>query len=209
MTVKIQRFFHFNEQLEHRVGFDELIMSQKALYLPSMNNLIKDLSEWGFRYSGDTNNDSKAYTDVSKKMIFIGKDKTDNEAVLSLMYEMTNATNSLKIEKIHSQYLSDVEPNRERAIGYAKDILNVEANAVFNRSIIAISLGLESLVKNKKYVEIVKANAEDSAKAISEIYLEMVENGTVHNGKKKALDHYSAQYFEYNKNKKSPLKINL
>jgi len=112
---------------------------------------------------------------------------------------MTNAKNALKFKDIFKKYLSDKMPSMERATSYANEIMLVEAEAVFNRSVTAITVGLESQLKNKKYLELVKTYKNKPQLAISEIFTEMKMNGTVHKGKKKALDHYIAQYFQYNK----------
>lgn len=198
MHISLNDFAYSSQQIENRLGFDDDEMFSLSDKLPVMSIMMERLAKQGFHYVGDTKSDSKAYTDVSKKRIFIGKDKTSNEACLSLMYEMTNATNAYRIKEIQSSYLSDKSPNRERAVEYAKAILGIEAEAVFNRSIAAINLGLEHLIKNKKYIEIVKLNQDNPDAAIRDIHLEMLENGTVHNGKKKAVDHYISQYFECN-----------
>ncbi|HSW85984.1 MAG TPA: hypothetical protein VLG49_00630 [Rhabdochlamydiaceae bacterium] len=200
MHVSLNDFAYSAQRIENRLGFDDIEMFDLANKLSVMKITMDRLAKQGFHYVGDTKSDSKAYTDVSKKRIFIGKDKTTSEACLSLMYEMTNATNAYRIKEIQSSYLSDKSPNRERAIEYAQAILGIEAEAVFNRSIAAIDLGLEHLIKNKKYLEIVKLNQDNPDAAIKDIHLEMLENGTVHNGKKKALDYYISQYFECNYN---------
>jgi hypothetical protein len=195
----VNNFLYSVEQIENRSGFDDLDMFSLANNFSLIKVMMRRLAKLGFRYAGDTKSDSKAYTDVSKKRIFIGRNKTASEACLSLLYEMTNATNASKIENIYSCYLSDKTPTAARATEYAHAILRVEAEAVYNRSIVALSLRLEHLIKNKKNIEIVKLNQNDPVTAIQDIYSEAIENGTVYNGKKKALDHYISQYFEYNR----------
>ncbi|OGN56173.1 MAG: hypothetical protein A3D96_01810 [Chlamydiae bacterium RIFCSPHIGHO2_12_FULL_44_59] len=190
-------FFFSSGRLETRTGFCDLALFKMAKSIPVLASAITLLAASGFTYAGDTNSDSKAYTDVDKRKIYIGRTKSTAEACLSLAYEMTNAKNALKFKEIHAKYLSDKTPSMEKAVAYANEILLTEAEAVFNRSSVAISVGLESQVKNKKYLEIVRSHSDQSS-CIAEIFSEMQKNGTVHNGKKKALDHYIAQYFEYN-----------
>lgn len=148
----------------------------------------------GYSYGGDTNNDSKACADNENKKIYIGKGKSSAEALLSLTYELLNANNSSKINKVNDKYLSDKIPDKNRAREYAKQILLIEAEAVNARSNITIKLGLESLIKNPKYLQFAKdPNIKNGIKRIHE---EMANNGTVHNGKIKALDHYMNAYLE-------------
>lgn len=189
-------FFFSSESLETRTGFCDLDLVKMVKTIPVLGSAIAFLAESGFKYSGDTKSDSKAYTDVNKKKIYIGRSKSVAEACLSLTYEVTNAKNALKFKAVHQKYLSDKSPSMEKAVKYANEILQIEAEAVLNRSIVAISVGLESQVKNKKYLEIVRSNG-DPFSCAAEIFSEMQKNGTVHNGKKKALDHYIEQYFEY------------
>jgi len=190
-------FFFSSNRLETRTGFCDIELSKMAGAIPVLFSDIRLLAASGFKYAGDTNSDSKAYTDVGNRKIYIGRTKSIAEACLSLAYEMTNAKNAFKFKEIHTKYLLDKAPSMEKAVIYANEILRTEAEAVFSRSSVAISVGLESQVKNKKYLEIVRSN-DDPSSCIAQIFSEMQKNGTVHNGKKKALDHYIAQYFEYN-----------
>ena len=191
-------FFFSSLRLEKRTGFCDIDLSKMAKAIPALAVAIIILSDAGFKYSGDTNSNSKACTDVHKKKIYIGRDKSNCEACLSLAYELTNAKNALKIKNVHQQYLSDKAPSSERALTYANEILLIEAEAVFHRSMVAISTGLESQIKNKKFLEIVRSN-DGHLECINKIFSEIQQNGTVHNGKKKALEHYINQYFQYNK----------
>ena len=159
--------------------------------------MIEALGSLGFKYGGDTGSESKAYTDIKEKKIFIKKNKTDSEALLSLVYELTNASNTPKLETVYKNYLQEESsPDIIKATKYAHEILHIEAYAVYTRSCTAIHLHLESSVKNPKYLEITRLHKDDQEKAVEALYLEMIENGTVHNGKKKAVDHYIEQYFQ-------------
>ena len=191
-------FFFSSERLETRTGFCDLALAKMAKAIPVLASAITLLTASGFKYAGDTNSDSKAYTDVDKRKICIGRTKSTDEACLSLAYEMTNAKNASKFKEIREKYLSDKTPSMEKAVAYANEILLTEAEAVFNRSSVAISVGLESQVKNEKYLEIVRSNGDQSS-CIDKIFSEMKKNGTVHNGNKKAQDHYIAQYVSAHK----------
>ncbi|MBM3193396.1 MAG: hypothetical protein FJZ59_04090 [Chlamydiae bacterium] len=189
-------FFYSIERFDTREGFSDTDLVLLCSKIPVVDELIQRLSRKGFKYAGDTKTDSKAYTDVDRKRIYIAKDKTAEEACLSLAYELKNAENKPRIEAVFAEFLSDAEPTIERAMQYARSILLIEADAVLNRTQVAIETGLESSLKNKKYIDIVKATRDDKELALQEIFKEMVETGTVHNGKKKAIDHYVSQYFE-------------
>jgi hypothetical protein len=190
-------FFFSIERHDTKPGFSDFDLVLLCSKIPAVDQLIQRLSEKGFKYAGDTGTDSKAYTDIEKKRIYIAKDKTAEEACLSLAYELKNAENKPRIQAVFDEYLSDSMPTIERALQYARSILLIEADAVLNRTQVALETGLASSLKNQKYVEITEAFKESPERAIQEIFNEMVENGTVHNGKKKALDHYISQYFDY------------
>ncbi len=197
MTAALHKFFYSLERLEKRTGFNDVEMISKAKTTPFLMHIIESLSTLGYRYAGDTRTGLGAYTIVSTKRIYIGRNKSVNQAVLSLMYELTNARNAPKLKAVQAHFLSDGTPSLERAIEYAKAILYVETDAVLNRSIAAIHLGLESLIKNKAYLDIVKSTT-DASTAVPKLHAEMIEHGTVQSGKKKALDFYVAQYFVFN-----------
>lgn len=189
-------FFFSLDRCETRDGFSDTDLVVLCSKIPAVDELIRRLSQKGFKYAGDTNSDSKAFTDIDKKRIYIAKDKTAEEACLSLAYELKNAENKPRIEAVFAEFLSDENPTIERAMAYARSILLIEADAVLNRTEVAIETGLESSLKNKKYIDIVKASRDDKKLALRQIFEEMVATGTVHNGRKKALDHYISQYFE-------------
>ncbi|NDD58024.1 MAG: hypothetical protein EBZ47_02060 [Chlamydiae bacterium] len=191
-------FFFFSNQIEARLGFCDVELARMASSIPELVADIKLVAASGFQYAGDTASDSKACTDMAKKKIYIGRSKSVSEACLSLAYEITNAKNACTFKEIQKKYLSDKAPTSSRAIEYALSILRIEAEAVFHRSKVAISIGLQSQIKNKKYLEIVQINP-NAHSCIEEIFSEMQNNGTVHHGKKKALDHYISEYFKWNR----------
>lgn len=61
------------------------------------------------------------------------------------------------------------------------------------------AMQLEHLIKNPKYLELYKNSKENQETGKELIFNEMVEHGTVHCGKKKALDHYMQQYYSSSK----------
>jgi hypothetical protein len=159
MSLEIQKFFYVASVVETRLGFDDDELLHKANEISIVREHIEIVQSMGFHFVGDTqesNSASKAYTDPVKKWIFIGRKKTTEEALLSLTYELTNAKNGQILTNIYDKYVGDILPDSTRAAEYAKEVMHVEASAVYTRSRVAIKVGTESLVKNKKYLEIVK-----------------------------------------------------
>lgn len=201
MVSLVLTFFTAALQLISRPGFDDIQLMTKTLQSPRLTSLVAEVTSEGFRYLGDTNSTSRACTDPVKKRIYIGKDKSTDEATLSLAYEVINAKNAKNFTAVHDHYLKDANPTVHRAEEYANKILEIESNAVLNRSLVAIELNIESQVKNPKYINMVKSaktNNTADADVLREIHSEMLRNGTVHNGKKSAVEHYKEQYFAYN-----------
>ncbi len=201
MSIEIQQFLYSAEKMETRIGFDDDELIHKALGISIIKEQMLSVAKFGFRYVGDadgnSNDGSKAYTDLEKRWIFIGRNKPTDEALLSLTYEMTNAKNAKKLNKIFDEYSKDRLPDSSRAACYAKAVLRVESDAIYVRSRTAISLGKESLIKNQKYLDIVKSHGIHHKAAVKEIFSEMLKNGTVHNGQVKAFDHYVRQYTNF------------
>ncbi len=192
-------FFYSVERTDQREGFSDEEMVENASKVPEFESVVKMLFEQGFRYCGDTKSDSKAFTDMEKKRIYIGKNKTVEEACLSLFYEMTNARNQKEFQEIKENYFADREESDEKATQYAHDIIKIEAEAVFERCKVAQTLNLVHLLKNPKYLEIIEASKENYEKARSAIFEEMILHGKVHNGKKLAVDHYKEMFFSQQK----------
>ena len=175
-------------------GFNEVQMVELVRDVPMLVELIDEMTARGFRYGGDTGSTSKAYTNVGRRRICIGKNTTAEEACLSLMYELTNAKNGEKLQAIHDEYLHDPHPTYARGVDYASAILLIEADAIYHRCLLAVELNLVSLLKNPAYLRIVQ-EASDRASAIDWIHAEMLTRGKVHGGLKGALDHYIDLYF--------------
>lgn len=102
-------------QIEDKVGFSDTELATLVRRTPCLNDMVECVSLLGFHYIGDTQSESKAYTDVLKKHIFIGRNNSLHEACLSLAYEMTNALNLPKIRKVYEKYLKDSCPSLQRA----------------------------------------------------------------------------------------------
>jgi len=202
MTEISTKFFYYsNRAIEDVSEFSKEELNKESKKIPSVQNLIEEMGEKGFRYVGAPESDSKAYTDIEKKQIFISKNATLNEAILSITYELINAKNQDKFKKVFAEYLHDPYPTQKRAEEYSSKILKIEAEAVFLRSFVALSLGLVDSIKNPIYLDLVKGCEKPSQESINKIHDEMLVNGKVHKGTKRAFDHYVAQYYKFNKSR--------
>jgi len=195
MTI-VENFFFSVEKVDQREGFSDKDLAEKSSQVKDFEKRIQELYDKGFRYGGDTKSDSKAYTDFKEKKIFIGKLKSTEEACLSLFYEMSNAENRDKFEKLFETYFLDRDDSQERAYEYASDILRIESEAMLQKCQIAELMELTRMIKNPKYLEIYLKNKENADLAKDLMHAEMITNGKVHNGTKVALDHYTQQFHE-------------
>ena len=195
----IESFFFSVEKVDQREGFSDEELVHLACKQKGFEEKIQQLLLDGFFYGGDTKSDSKAYTDMKEKKIYIGKKKSLEEACLSLFYEMINASNHKKFERIFETFLKQSDLSNKIANEYALAILRVEADALFEKCKYAEAMQLEHLIKNPKYLEIYRNTKENQEKVKELIFNEMVEHGTVHCGKKKAVDHYMEQYYSSSK----------
>lgn len=178
-------------------GFDEEAMYAQFQKLPAARHLAAQMEKAGFRYVGDTGSASKANTDFDLKTIRINKNLSPKEAALSLAYELRNASQAEEFGKILGLLKKEGTP--ELAHAYAEGILRKEAKSVLIRSQMAIALDCPELIKNPRYNQIANDNSLSDLEKEEAIFKEMKENGTVHQGKKKAYDHYVAQFWQYNK----------
>ena len=177
-------------------GFDEDAMYAKFSNFPEAVNLGMEMRAKGFRYVGYTGTSSKAHTLHKVKQIKINKGLTSDEAALSLAYELTNASQVEEALEIHA--LRKQPKTVKLADMYARRMLWVESQSVLMRSNMAIVIGKEKLVKNARYIKIAKDDSLSETAKRESIFAEMMANGTVHQGRKKAYDYYVNQYWTLN-----------
>lgn len=190
----------FDENTMNEWGFSDFELKDLCEKDQDLQEKVQRLALAGFTYAGAPGGGSKAYTDVDRRKIYIAKDKTVEEALLSLSYEATNALNREKLFRINYEYLPDREgPSISRAHEYAYAILSVEAEAVCAKCLMAMKIQREDLILNPKYLLIVKENLFDKKSILDLLFREMLENGKVHKGKIKAVDYYVSQYFKFQK----------
>ena len=164
---------------------------------PKATALAAEMGKIGFRYAGDTNSGSKANTKIESKTIRIKKNIPLNEAALSLVYELANASQASEFKQI--MVMLKKEPTPELANAYAEGILRKEAKSVLARSHMAIEMNCPELIKNKRYNEIAEDVALTRAEKEEACFAEMRQNGKVHRGTRNAYDYYVEQFWQENK----------
>ena len=179
-------------------GFDESAMFAQFHKLPVAKALSEQMAKQGFQYAGHTGSDSKANTDIKLKEIRINKELSPEMAALSLAYELKNASQADEFKKT-LELLDRKDKTPELANAYAEGILRKEAKSVLIRSQMAVAMNREDLVKNQRYNEIAKDGSLSDSQKEAAIFKEMKQNGTVHQGKKKAFDHYVEQFWTHKK----------
>lgn len=182
-------------------GFDEYAMYSEFQKSPAAITLAAQMANAGFKYVGDTGTASKANTDFDSKTIRINKNLPPKEAALSLAYELKNASQAREFEKIMTLLKKEGTP--ELANAYSEGILRREAKSVLIRSQMAIAMDCTDLIKNARYNSIAADDTLSESGKEEAIFQEMRQNGMVHQGKKKAYDHYVDQFWQYNKTPKN------
>lgn len=180
-------------------GFDENLMYSEFQKFPPAVRLSAAMREKGFRYIGHTDSASKANTRLASKTIRINKDLTPQQAALSLIYELKNASQAEELKQIHALLRKD--KTDERAREYAEGTLRLEAKSILMRSEMAIALGREELVKNQRYNEIAKDSSLSDVEKEEATFKESLANGMVHQGSRRAYEHYVEQYWTWSVNK--------
>jgi len=182
-------------------GFDEDEMY--GLFGRSAHGLTleQEMGDIGFKYMGDTGSASKANTDIHKKEIRINKGSSPEVAALSFAYELRNASQ-------HEEYKQTLEMPQKDEVHegdeqlFTTAILRKEARSAFMRSKVALESGLQEHVVNKKYNEIVSEEGKTDKEKEEAILQEMIVNGKVMGGAKKATTHYEEMFFaEHEKHK--------
>ena len=177
-------------------GFNEHKMFALFSRSPEARALNGKMARLGFHYAGDTLSKSKANTDFSQKSIRINKTLGSDEAALSFAYELRNASQYSDFSKTLALLRGPATP--KAADQYARGILEKEANSVLMRSHVAVAIGKEALIKNKRYNEIAADLTLSPKEKQRETFTEMLQNGKVHQGTIGAYDHYVNQFWEYN-----------
>lgn len=199
VVVQLQKKVYKGRTRAPEDGFDEEAMYEVFKRSALANSLEDEAGELGFSYVGDTGSGSNANTDIDKKEIRIRKDRTVEEAAHAFAYELTNARNGGRITDVHKMLGKPVDERTDEQAGeYAGKILNIEAEAVFSRTMAAIESGTADKLSNQKYVGIVTDKSLDYAQKIDAIYKKMLSEGTIGKDKIPAVDYYKNQYMTWN-----------
>jgi hypothetical protein len=190
-----RRFFYTIDQPHGSLSFHLSELIQKTHQSRNLRDLIREASDRGFRFAGNTGCASTARTNLEKKTIQIHRDSALDRAVLSLSYELINALNHERFLCIRDRFFCDPSPSNARAEEYAKEVLHVEADAMLSKCRSAIELGLEDQIKNKTYLRISQDPSLTDPQKREALAREMICHGTVC-GKEMALVHYINQYFD-------------
>jgi hypothetical protein len=178
-------------------GFDEQLMHAKFSSCPEAVALEQAVARQGFRYVGDTGSASKANTDFGTRQIRINAGLPAEVAALSLAYELANAAQQDEFHRGPLRLLKEGANDLPTAREYADGVLRKEARSVLMRSQVAIAMGRPDLVKNPRYNEIAQDTGLSEAARIEAVFAEVKQNGTVHQGKVAAFDHYVQQYLAH------------
>jgi hypothetical protein len=156
---------------------DELIKSiaKSALKNFSLLNALKERHEKGIRFIGWTTDGSKGYTEVETGNIKIGK--SGHEAI-TLGYECINSRNKKKYKNIGLKYAFE-ETNLQNREGFAKEVIALEAEAMYQKCKLAVELEKEDFVKNH-YLKIYKLNGASTKEKIEKLKVTMISRGLVH-----------------------------
>lgn len=143
-------------------GFDEAKMYEKFEKSKTAKALEDEVLKKGYKYAGDVSDPkSSAYTDVAKKEIRINKNKSEEEAALAYAYELQNAKNGDKYNKIFEDAQNGKIKNKKE---FADKIMQHEVEALETEAIIAMEMGIKD-PKNKDVIDIVKATKDPAERS--------------------------------------------
>lgn len=163
--------------------------------------LVNQVASRGFVFIGDTSHGaskSSAQTDFQRKEISVDLSRSCSQVILSLAYELINASNAEGFREIQNQYLTET-PTLENSEKYAGFILKKEVEALFFRTRIAAQLNMDpKKVGLDPFYQKVYNSGDSIESKRSQMFQRMKESGTVHLNRFNAFKFYQAQYFEYN-----------
>lgn len=144
---------------------------------PSLEQLVHERYDQGIRLMGWTKDGSKGQTDISTGNIWIKKTGQGTEP-MTLGYECINSQNSRQYRSIGIDYAfrKDTPENREK---FAKEILSIEARAMFMKCRLVTELGNRELVKDHYLVVYDDPDLYDEQK-VEKLKMVMIEKGLVH-----------------------------
>lgn len=194
-----------NKSSQERDEIIKILAPSIILSCPTLKELVierqmkgKWLNGWTKGTEG-TFSDSKGSTDVSTGNIWIRKGT--NVELLTLGYECVNSRNRELYDAIFKKYmqLPDNASNRQ---DYAKEILRVEAQAVYMKCRLAEEM--QGKVKNlegrelvkPEYLEIFRRSDLEESEKLEELAKALINIGTVGKYKISAYEHYQNRGYQ-------------
>jgi hypothetical protein len=168
-------------------------IAKAILSSETLKDLVQDRYLNGNRFLGWTENGSKGYTEVATGNIRIKKTETGTEP-FTLGYECINSKNRILYKKIGIKYAFE-ETNPTNRENFAREILGVEAQAMYVKCKLAAEMGKRELVKDY-YLEIYDDQSMDEPTKIEKLKEKMIEKGVVFNGKKPAYEFYKEERYD-------------
>lgn len=174
---------------------DETIedLLKSVLSSSTLKDLVYKRYLEGNRFCGWTSDGSKGYTDVSTGDIWIGHTGLKTEA-FTLGYECMNSSNRNIYRKIGIKYaFKKTNPsNREE---FAREILGIEAKAMYIKCKLALELNRKDLVK-EDYLKIYEDLTIDNEKKVEFLKEKIIKKGVVYGGKKPAYEFYKQERYD-------------
>lgn len=166
-------------------------LAKNILSCDTLKDLVQARYLNGNRFLGWTKNGSKGFTEVETGDIWVKK--TGSGEPFTLGYECINSKNRALYRKIGIKYaFEETTPqNREK---FAKEILGIEAQAMYVKCRLATELGKRDLIK-EYYLEIYDDESIEEPEKIIKLQEKMIEKGVVHGGAKPAYKFYQEERY--------------
>lgn len=168
-------------------------LAQSILTCETLKDLVKARYQSGIYFLGWAENGSKGFTEVDTGNIWIKKTGLGTEP-FTLGYECINSKNRIIYKKIGIKYAveSTTPENRKK---FAREILGVEAQAMYVKCKLATELGKRELIKDY-YLDIYDNDSLEESEKITKLTETMIEKGVVHGGKKSAYNFYQNERYD-------------
>lgn len=159
----------------------------------TLKGLIKERYISGKRLGGWATDGSKAYTDISTGDIWMAKTDKGTE-LMTLGYECMNSKNSYLYKKIGIRHAYDESSSKENREQFAKEILGVEAQAMYIKCKLAKELDMKTNVK-EHYLKIAEDDKLKESEKIEKLTEAMIKHGKVHHVKP-AFEFYKGERYD-------------
>lgn len=155
----------------------------KIQYSRNGRKLLKTAEHMGYQFDGFTGSAIKAFTECKKRYINLREDLSIDDAVASFAFELSNVINSSRLNHI-SECARAGKVNRYE---YAKEILKVEAEAIYWESVVAKDLKI-------KFWLTIHSTIPTDDHLIRRIYRVIKKTGKASGTGQSAMEYYMNQY---------------